>query len=222
MIRSHLLSLGLALGTTLLAAAAAPTLRENKPFAIGDKVDPKIALKDINGKTWTLGDFQKTAEREGKVVVIDFWSIQCPGSIAYEPRMKRFAAECEKQGVVFVAVAANYTELDEGAEDPYGRIRTYVKKAEVGFPILIDKGNIVADRFGGKTTPHLFVIDREGVLQYTGALDDDSKGEKEKAGGEVKRYAADAVAAILAGKKPEPATTPPQGCTIKRAPAAAQ
>jgi len=221
MIRSRLLSLGLALAATLLAAAA-PAATENKPFAIGDKVDPKIALKDIDGKTWTLGDFQKTAEREGKVVVLDFWSINCPISVAYEGRMKKLAAECEKQGVVFLAIDANHTELDEGAEDPYGRIRAYAKKAEVGFPILIDKGNVVADRFGGKTTPHIYVIDKEGVLQYMGAVDDDSKMDKEKAGGEIKRYAADAVAAVIAGKKPEPASTPPQGCTIKRVPPTAQ
>ena len=221
MLRSQLLSVGLALGAALLVSAASIGL-ETKPYAIGEKVDPKISLKDLDGKAWTLGDFQKTAEREGKVVVIDFWSIDCPVSVAYETRMKKLAKACADQGVVFLAIDSNHTELDEGAEDPYARIRTYAKKAEVAFPILIDKGNVVADRFGGKTTPHIFVIDREGVLQYNGGVDDDSKMAKEKAGEEVQRYADNAIAAVLAGKKPDPATTKPQGCSIKRVPQAAQ
>jgi thiol-disulfide isomerase/thioredoxin len=221
MIRSHLLSAGFALGAALLVSAASIGL-ETKPYAIGEKVDPKISLKDLDGKAWTLGDFQKTAEREGKVVVLDFWSVQCPVSVAYEARMKAFAAECQKQGVVFLAINANHTELEEGAADPYGKIRAYAKQAEIPFPVLIDKGNAIADKFGGKTTPHLFVIDREGVLQYNGALDDDSKMAKEKAGEPIKHYAADAVAAVVAGKKPDPATTTPQGCSIKRVPPPAQ
>jgi peroxiredoxin len=91
-----------------------------------------------------------------------------------------------------------------------------VKKAEVTFPVLVDQGNVVADRFSAKTTPHLFVIDREGKLRYTGALDDDSNGKKQKAGEKVETHAADAVAALLAGKAPETSSTPPVGCTIKR------
>jgi thiol-disulfide isomerase/thioredoxin len=221
MIRSLFLSLGLALGATLVASAARPG-EEAKPFAIGDKIDPKIALKDVDGKTWTLGDFQKTAEHEGKVVVLDFWSIACPVSVGYETRIKKLAADCQKDGVVFLAIDANHTEVDADAAEPYARIKAYTKKAEVTFPILVDRGNVVADRFGGKTTPHIFVIDKEGILQYMGAVDDDSGMAKEKAGEMVKTYAADAVKAALAGKKPETASTPPVGCSIKRAPKAAQ
>ena len=194
----------------------------NAPYAIGDEVDAAIALKDVTGKTWTLGDFRKTEEREGKIVVLDFWSISCPVSVGYEARMKAFHADCAKKGVVFLAIDPNHTEVDADADDPYGRIKAYVKKAEVGFPVLVDHGNVVADRFGAKTTPHLFVIDREGKLRYTGALDDDSAGKKAKKGEKVQTYAADAVAALLAGKAPETSSTPPVGCSIKRVKRAAQ
>jgi thiol-disulfide isomerase/thioredoxin len=215
----------LSVGALLCSAALLPQNQgtkpdapsaKNTPFAIGDKVDPAIALKDVTGKAWTLGDFQKTEEREGKIVVLDFWSINCPVSVAYEARMKAFHADCAKKDVVFLAIDSNHSEVDLDADDPYARIKAYVKKAEVSFPVLIDRGNVIADRFSAKTTPHLFVIDREGKLRYTGALDDDSNGEKEKAGEKVETHAADAVAALLAGKAPETSSTPPVGCTIKR------
>ena len=214
--------LTLCLAALVTSATLLPTQDTNKPLAIGDTVDAKIALKDVDGKTWTLGDFRKTDEREGKVVVLDFWSIQCPVSVRYEERMKAFAADCQKKGVVFLAIDSNHTEVDADADDPYARIKAYMKDAEVGFPVLVDHGNKIADRFDAKTTPHLYVIDVEGKLRYTGALDDDSNGKKTKAGEEVETFAADAVAALLAGKAPEVSSTKPIGCSIKRVKRAAQ
>jgi thiol-disulfide isomerase/thioredoxin len=116
-------------GALLCSAALLPQNQgskpsdKNTPFAIGDKVDGAIALKDVTGKTWTLGDFQKTEEREGKIVVLDFWSISCPISVAYEERMKAFHADCAKKDVVFLAIDSNHTEVDADANDPYARIK---------------------------------------------------------------------------------------------------
>ena len=75
---------------------------------------------------------------------------------------------------------------------------------------------MIADRFKAQTTPHIFVIDEMGVLQYAGAPDNDADGSKKKAGEPVAHYAADAIDAVLAGKKPETQTTKPKGCSIKR------
>jgi thiol-disulfide isomerase/thioredoxin len=211
----------LALGAVALASAAFVSV-EPEPYAIGDTVDAKIALKDLEGKTWTLGDFRTTEEKEGQVVVIDFWSIGCPVSIRYEERMKKLAAMCKGKDVVFLAIDSNHTEVDADAEDPLARIKAYAKKAEINFPVLIDHGNRVADLFGAKTTPHVYVIDRAGKLQYMGAPDDDSSHKKEMAGEEIQTYAADAITAVLAGETPDPQTSTPQGCTIKRVKAAAQ
>jgi peroxiredoxin len=213
----------LALGAAALASAAFVSVEiAPKPYAIGDTVDAAIALKDLDGKTWTLGDFRKSEEREGQVVVLDFWSITCPVSVRYEERMKKIAATCKKKDVVFLAINANHNELDADAEDPLARIKAYAKKAEINFPVLIDHGNKVADLFGAETTPHVYVIDRAGVLQYMGAPDDDSSHKKEEAGEEVQTWAADAIEAVLAGKTPAHPSTTPQGCEIKRVKAAAQ
>ena len=156
------------------------------------------------------------------MVVLDFWSINCPVSVRYEERMKKLHAFCEKKGVKFLAVNANHTEVDADAEDPYARIKKYVAKAEVKFPILIDRGNAIADRLSAETTPHLFIIDAEGKLRYQGALDDDSNGKKEKAGEPIQTYAVDAIQALLRGEAPAQSSTKAVGCSIKRVKKAAQ
>ena len=72
----------------------------------------------------------------------------------------------------------------------------------------VDPGNKVTDILGGQSTPHCFVIDQEGVLRYSGALDDDPKGEK----GEARTpYVRNAINAILAGEPVPVTTTKPYG-----------
>ena len=70
-----------------------------------------------------------------------------------------------------------------------------------------DNGAKVADRFDARTTPHCFVIDAKGVIQYAGAFDDDPRGRKEN----PVNYVGEAVDALLDGKKVETTKTRPYG-----------
>lgn len=180
-------------------------------FEVGKPVDATIALMDVDGRQHKLGDY------EGRIVVVDFWSIQCPVSRAYEERLNALHAKYGKEGVVFLAIDSNHTEIDKGAdmknEDAYGKIREYRDEAEVKMPILVDRGNVVADRFNAQTTPHAFVIDERGMLRYAGAIDSDQSGRRDDA----TPYLANALDSLLAGEEVEMASTKPVGCSIKRA-----
>jgi hypothetical protein len=83
-----------------------------------------------------------------------------------------------------------------------------VKKAGVNFLVTVDPGNKITDLLGGQSTPHCFVIDREGVLRYAGALDDDPRGTK---GAGAVSYVREAIDALLAGKAVATPTTKPYG-----------
>jgi thiol-disulfide isomerase/thioredoxin len=197
------------------AERAAKPMKEGleapKVFEVGKPVDATITLIDVDGKEHKLGDYQ------GRIVVVDFWSIQCPVSRAYEERLNALHAKYGKEGIVFLAIDSNHTEIDKDAdmknEDAYGRIREYRDEAKVKMPILVDRGNVVADRFNAQTTPHAFVIDKQGMLRYAGAIDSDQSGRKDDA----TPYLANALDALLAGKEIEMASTKPVGCSIKRA-----
>jgi hypothetical protein len=77
-------------------------------------------------------------------------------------------------------------------------------------PYLHDATQEVARNYGARTTPDVFVLDREGVLRYRGAPDGDYDDPGQRAA-----WLRDALDAILAGREPERAETDPVGCSIK-------
>jgi thiol-disulfide isomerase/thioredoxin len=183
------------------------TVKEKKPYALGDKIDGSIALRDIDGKLHELKSYR------GKILVLDFWSVRCPWSIGYEERFKAFHEKHVGKDLAFLAINPNHTEVDAEAKDPYALIRKYVKEQKLPYPILIDEGNVIADRFDARTTPHVFVIDAAGKLVYRGSLDDDPKGER---GEEATPFLANVIAELRAGKEVSVPETRPKGCSIKR------
>ena len=78
--------------------------------------------------------------------------------------------------------------------------------------VLIDAEHVVADLYEAVTTPHVFVIDREGILRYRGAADDVTFRQRKA----TRFFLEEAVEALLDGRLPEVAETPAYGCTIVR------
>lgn len=205
-----LLLLGLA-GLGLVAWAAAPRAEDDgKPvLQLGSTVPAALALRDFEGRRTSFEDLR------GKVVALHFWSDRCPAEVHADPvfkAMEELYAGNEK--VALIGIASNQNELgpapgeDADWSKHYESLRK--KRDKVGYrhPILADHGNVVSDLFQARSTPHCFVIDAEGVLRYSGALDDDPRGSK---GERATNYVKDAVAAVLAGRKPEVETTKPYG-----------
>ncbi|MHC5063664.1 MAG: redoxin domain-containing protein [Planctomycetota bacterium] len=183
-----------------------------EPLEIGGTIAADVSLQDIDGKAFKFGDAR------GKPIVLHFWSITCPYEEAAEPKLMALAKELGDKAIV-LAVNANAGEIgakpaaeafeskDRKAET-YKKIRKHVKSVDFNHRVLVDHSGKFARHLDGKTTPHLFVFDKEGVLRYQGALDDDPRGNK---GDETKQYARDAVMALLAGEKVAVETTRPYG-----------
>lgn len=174
----------------------------------GMAIDQSITLADLDGKSHTLSD------HAGKIVVIDFWSTQCPVSRRYDEARTQLHDEYAKQGVVFFAVDPDAGDVDDKNADPYHKIRAYLKDNPVPWTVCVDQGNVIADRLGAKVTPQLFIVDKKGVVRYVGAYDDNKMGTL-KAGVE-KPYVRQAIDALLNDQEPPVASTEPFGCPIKR------
>jgi thiol-disulfide isomerase/thioredoxin len=193
------------------AAGATPALvqEQAKPLAIGSTVPDTIQLMDFEGKPTSFKDLR------GKIVLLHFWSDRCPAEKHADPVFlameKKYAGS---KDVVLLGIASNQNELGEkpGEGADYKSFYTSLRKKrdEVGYKhtILADHGNTVSDLFGARTTPHCYVIDAKGVLQYSGALDDDPAGQK---GDAAINYLVKAAEALQAGKQPEVTTTKPYG-----------
>ncbi len=78
--------------------------------------------------------------------------------------------------------------------------------------VLVDREDVVADLYEAQTTPHVFVIDRDGILRYRGAVDDVTFRLRKP----TRFFLDEAVEALLDGRLPALAETPAYGCTIVR------
>ena len=163
---------------------------------------PNLDLKDAFGKAFTLGEFK------GKIVVLEWFNMNCPfvkGRHGDQTMQKTYAKYAGK-GVVWLAI--NSTAGAKPEDD-----RVYAAEHQLAYPILMDSQGQVARAYGAKTTPHMFVIDRAGKLAYSGAIDDDPGGQKDKK--EVTNYVAGAIDDLLTDKAVAKSRTTPYGCGVK-------
>lgn len=158
---------------------------------------PDFALQDLNGQVYSL------EKARARLLVLDFWSSECPWSARAEAEFGRLESAWGEQVAVW-RVASN-------ANEPLEALQAAVAQRH-GLVLLRDKRHIVADAYGAQTTPHLFVIDAARVLRYQGALDDVTFRQRAATRG----YLAEAVGALLRGETPDPAETPAYGCAIVR------
>jgi len=168
-------------------------------FPIGTKVE-NFTLPDLDGAEQTL---DKLEGENGAVLV---WvSAQCPVVKSYNERINQVADELKAKGINLIGINSNKPEsLD------------WIKStaAEVGykFPVLIDKGNVLADKLGATVTPEFYYFDKENVLLYHGALDNDRSGKNVTI-----NYLRDAYNSALSKQPIKTAKANAFGCSIKRA-----
>ncbi|HEV2293331.1 MAG TPA: thioredoxin family protein [Tepidisphaeraceae bacterium] len=173
-----------------------------KTAKVGEQA-PEFSLQDQNGKTHKLSDYR------GKVVVIEMFNQGCPYVVRHH-KAKTMTSTAEKykdKDVVWLAV--NPTS-GKTAEDN----KTSAEAWDIDYPILNDTSTAVAQQYGAKTTPQMYIIDKEGKLVYNGAIDDDPSADGAK-GDKAVNYVAKALDEVLAGKPVSTPETKPYGCGVK-------
>jgi alkyl hydroperoxide reductase subunit AhpC len=110
--------------------------------------------------------------------------------------------------VVWLAINSNAPGKQGSGLD---RNKKAHKDYEISYPLLLDENGEVGRLYGAKTTPHMFLIDKDGTLLYDGAIDN-APNTKEL--GEI-NYVQRALEACFGGKEIETAKTKPYGCSVK-------
>jgi peroxiredoxin len=182
-------------------------------LAIGDKA-PLMDLKmtNIDGQSWSLMDLSGKA---GTLVI--FTCNTCPfvvgregKSEGWENRYNEVITSARKLGVGTVLVNSN--EAKRKGDDSLEEMKKHALAAGYIAPYLVDEGHKLADGFGARTTPHVYLFDADFRLVYRGAIDDNVNAADEV----TERYLEDAMARMVTGKKVKPAVTKAVGCSIKR------
>ena len=169
----------------------------------GDKAND-FNLKSVDGKTYSMSDY-----KDAKGFIVVFTCNTCPFAVKYEDRVNALAKKYKPKGYILLAINPNDPEVQ--SEDTYAKMQAKAKDKGFVFPYLVDEGQKVYPQFGATKTPHVFLLDKNMVVKYIGAIDDnadDASAVKEK-------YLENAIAALDKGNNPSPAITKAIGCSIK-------
>lgn len=167
------------------------------PVQINDTA-PDFELPDLNGGIHKLSDYR------GQVVVVNFWSCECPHVERTDQLIEGWCEQKWGRYVSLLRIASNPTETKAALIDAAARRRISV--------LLVDELGSAVESYAAQTTPHVFVISDTGRLRYRGAVDDTSFSRREP----TRFYLEEAVDAVLAGKAPAVSDTQPYGCAIIR------
>ena len=190
----------LILATTNIFGQKNPTLNIGETMPMHTKV-----FEDINEKNTNLS---RNLKENGLLVI--FTSNTCPFVVMWEDRYEILEKRCRESNIGLVYVNSNQAKRD--GDDSIEEMKKHSKKMNYSFPYLIDVNSELANAFGAKTTPHIFLFNNNKELVYKGAIDDNYKSVDN-----VKsEYLLDALKELYTQKSITISETKAVGCSIKR------
>lgn len=189
-------------------SSATDVAQANAPVRVGSPA-PDFTATDSNGNTVKLSDYK------GKVVVLEWTNHDCPFVRKHynSNNMQELQTEATSQDVAWLSIISSapgkqgYVEAEKANELTASRNASPTA-------VLLDPEGSVGRLYSARTTPHLFVIDREGTLQYMGAIDDTPTADKADVE-TATNYVQPAIASVLSGEAVATAVTQPYGCSVK-------
>lgn len=168
-------------------------------------------LKNVDGKLYSLENLKKE-----KGLLVIYSANSCPfvvgngKSEGWETRYPRVYEFAKSNNVGMVLINSNHA-MREG-KDSFENMVVRAEKKHYQWPYLYDDQNQLADAFAARTTPHVFLFDKDLTLVYKGAIDDNvANSEKVK-----KHFLTDALKSLGANEPIKVKTSRNFGCSIKR------
>jgi peroxiredoxin len=203
-------------GITAIAVIAALLVGMIGIFDVAAGAAPQIgqAAPDFTAVD-SKGDPIRLSEYRGKIVVLEWTNADCPYSRKHysSGNMQSVQALAQKKGIVWLSVissAPGKLGLVNGtAADALTASRHAIPTA-----VLLDPTGSVARMYYAKTTPHMFVIDKDGMLRYMGGIDSIATTDEADIA-HAEPYLKEAMLAVAAGDPAPHPVTKPYGCSIK-------
>jgi peroxiredoxin len=186
----------------LFAGAAAADPEVGKPA-------PAFSGTDTTGKTWALADLK------GTPVILEWTNHDCPYVVKhYESgNMQALQKEATAAGYTWLSVISS-APGKQGHVSPGQADELTESRGAAPTAVLLDPEGSIGKAYGARTTPHMFVIDEQGVLVYMGGIDDKPTTKLADVEG-AENYVRLAMADLAAGESVAKAVTRPYGCSVK-------
>ena len=204
LVKAHALSVTALLAGMLGMAAMADgaTLQIGRPA-------PEFTATDSKGQSLALSQYR------GKTVVLEWTNADCPYTRKHytSGNMQGIRALAQKNGVIWLTVISSAPGKQGYVNGPAADALT-VSRGAVPTGVLLDPSGTVGRLYGAKTTPHMFVIDKDGALQYMGGIDSIATADVDDIA-RAEPYLKEAMLEVVQGKPVAHAVTRPYGCSVK-------
>ena len=180
--------------------------QKNSPLELGSIIPMSEELMiNVNDEKMSLNN---NFNENGLLVI--FSCNTCPFVVMWEDRYRQLEKICQLNNVGMVYINSNEAKRD--GDDSKEAMKDYAKSMGYTFPYLIDQNSTIANAFGAKTTPHIYLFDNNKRLVYRGAIDDNFRDISQ-----VKEtYLIDAIQQMVSGLDIKIKETNAKGCSIKR------
>ena len=204
-------TLGQAMGLVAAAALTATALTHNA-FAdvVTGEAAPAFSVETASGEALSLDSLA------GQTVVLEWTNHGCPYVQRHygSEHIQTLQANAAADDVVWIQVISS-APGEQGYVEAEEALALNVERGANPAHVVLDPSGDLGRLYDARTTPHMYVIDGDSVLQYQGGIDDQPRprpGDPEPTD-----YVSMALAAVSAGETPDPAQTQPYGCNVKYA-----
>lgn len=173
------------------------------------KPAPAFSSKDAKGVDVSL------ATLKGKVVVLEWVNHGCPFVVKHygSQNMQKLQETYTGKGVVWITINSG-SKASGSFTDNETFLKISAEKGSKATHLIADESGTMGKAYAAKTTPHMFVINQEGILVYHGAIDSKKTTNAADIAG-AENFVAKALDEVLAGKEVSNAKTEPYGCGVK-------
>jgi hypothetical protein len=198
-------ALGIGVGAGLLVSGQAEAAQPGQAA-------PNFSVVDAAGQTRTLSEFA------GKTLILEWTNHGCPFVVRQytSGNMQSVQRDAIADGAVWLQVISS-APGEQGHLDGAGALRQAANSNSAPSGILLDPTGVMGRAYGATATPHLYIIDAQGVLRYQGAIDDRATARASEGFDGVNNYVRAALADMTAGRAVRTASTRAYGCNVKYA-----
>lgn len=175
------------------------------------QIAPNFETRDIDGNQVSISDYK------GKIIVLSWFNKDCPFDKKHHAKpyqnMQSLQKWAKGKGIIWISILSS-APGNQGYETADEAKKTVEEQGIQAAHFILDPEGKIGKMYDAKTTPHMFIIKKDGTMGYMGAIDS-IKSTKTEDINKADKYFLNALQAILAKKDFDPKQTIPYGCSVK-------